>query len=79
MDCIEERYYSQCKKNGIEDFYAMKIAEFYAFTRTVVKPKKIEWKDIHDYCFIHMKNDDKMKEKDKIRFELIVKELAKKY
>jgi hypothetical protein len=57
----------------------MKIAEFYAFTRTVVKPKKIEWKDIHDYCFIHMKNDDKMKEKDKIRFELIVKELAKKY
>ena len=79
MECIEERYYSQCKKHGIEDFYAMKIADFYAFTRTVVKPKKIEWKDVVDYCLIHMKNDIRMKEKDKDRFELIVKELAKKY
>lgn len=79
MECIEERYYSQCKKHGIDDFYGMKIADFYAFTRTVVKPKKIEWKNILDYCFIHMKNDDKMKEKDKIRFELIVKELDKQY
>ena len=79
MDCIEERYYSQCKKYGINDFYAFKVAGFYAFTNSVENPKKIEWKNILDYCFIHMKNDTNMKEKDKIRFELIVKELAKKY
>jgi hypothetical protein len=56
MDCIEERYYSQCKKYGIDDFYALKISGFYAFTSSIVKPKKIEWKDIVEYCFIHMKN-----------------------
>jgi hypothetical protein len=79
MDCQEERYFSQCKKHGITDFYAMKIAGFYAFGRIVEKPKKIEWKNIVDYCLIYMKNDTDMKDKDKIRFELIVKELSKNY
>ncbi len=79
MDCLEDRYYSQCQKHGIDSFYALKIASYYSFNRSVVKPRKIEWKDIIDYCYIHMKNDAKMKEKDKERFELIVKELAKSF